>query len=268
MLVSFYLFIYLFFCSEFCHTLKWNSHGFTCVPHPDPPSHLPLHSLPLGLPSAPGPRACLMNEYSRLVSFKIDSFDLLAIQRTLKSLLQHHNLRDSVLWCSALFMVQLSHPSMTTIKNITLTLWTLVGKVTCLLFNMLSRFLTAFLPRSKHLLIMWLLSPPSVILEPKKIKSQKKKKKISTVWTFLPFICYKLMGMNAMVLVSWMFNFKLAFWLSSFIFIKRLFNYSSLSAICGFICISEVVDISFDNLDTSFWFIQLGVIWSVLIFFF
>ena len=98
--------------------------------------------------------------------------------------------------------------------------------------------------------------------------SKKKKKKISTVCTFLPFICHKLMGMNAIVLVSWMFNFKLAFSLSSFIFIKRLFNYSSLSAIWGVICISEVVDISFDNLDSRFWFIQLGVIWSVLIFFF
>ena len=203
-----------------------------------------------------------LNECSRLVSFRIDSFDLLAIQRTLKSLLQHHNLKASVLWCSALFMVQLSHPSMTTIKNITLTIRTLVGKVTCLLFNMLSRFLTAFLPRSKHLLIVWLLSPPSVILEPKKIKSQKK---ISIVYTFPPFICHKVMGMNAMVLVSWMLNFKPAFSLSSFIFIKRLFNYSSLSAICGFICISEV---SFDNLNSSFWFIQFGVIWSVLIFFF
>ena len=110
-------------------------------------------------------------ENSGLIFFRNDSFDLLAIQRTLKSLLQHHILKASVFWCSAFFIVQLSHPYMTTIKNIALTIQTLVGKVICLLFNMLSRFLTAFLPRSKHLLIVWLLSPSSVILEPRKIKS-------------------------------------------------------------------------------------------------
>ena len=113
-----------------------------------------------------------LNESSRLVSFRIDSFDLLAIQRTLKSLLQHHILKASVLWCSAFFIVQLSHPYMTTIKNIALTIQTLVGKVICLLFNMLSRFLTAFLPRSKHLLIVWPQSLSTLILEPKKIWAQ------------------------------------------------------------------------------------------------
>ena len=92
--------------------------------------------------------------------------------------------------------------------------------------------------------------------------------KISTVYTFSPFICHEVMGLNAMVLVFWMLNFKPAFSLSSFIFIKSLFNYILLSAVCGFICISEVVDISFDSLDSSFWLIQLGVIWSVLFFFF
>ena len=93
------------------------------------------------------------NEYSRLISFRIDWFDLLAVQGTLKSLFQHHSLKASVLWCSAFFIVQLSHPYMTTGKTIALTRWTFVSKVMSLLFNMLSRLVIAFLPRSKHLLI-------------------------------------------------------------------------------------------------------------------
>ena len=105
------------------------------------------------------------NECSWLISFRIDWFDLLAVQGTLKSLLQHHSSKASILWCSAFFMVQLSHPYMTTGKTIALTIWTFVGKV---LFNMLSRFVIAFLPRSKHLLISWLQSLSAVILEPKK----------------------------------------------------------------------------------------------------
>ena len=112
------------------------------------------------------------NEYSGEISFRIDWLDLLAVQGTLKHLLQHHSLKASVLRCSAFFMVQLSHPYMTTGKTIALTRWTFaVGKVKSLLFNMLSRFVTAFLPRNDHLLISWLQSPSSVILEPKKIKS-------------------------------------------------------------------------------------------------
>ena len=111
------------------------------------------------------------NEYAGLISFKIDKFDLLAVQGTLKSFLQHHSSKASILWCTAFFIVQLSYPYMATEKTITLTIWTFIGKVTALLFNTMSRFVTAFLPRSKHLLISWLRSPSAVILEPKKIKS-------------------------------------------------------------------------------------------------
>ena len=112
----------------------------------------------------------LSNEYSGLISFRMDWLDLLAVQGTLKSLLQHHSSEASVLRCSAFFIVQLSHPYMTTGKAIPLTRWTFVGKVMSLLFNMLSRLVIAFLPRSKHLLISWLQSPSAVILEPPKIK--------------------------------------------------------------------------------------------------
>ena len=96
------------------------------------------------------------SEYPGLISFRMDWLDLLAVQGTLKSLLQHHNLKASFLWCSAFFMVQLSHPYMTTGKTVVLTEWTVVGKVVSLLFNMLSRLVRAFLPRSKQLLISWL----------------------------------------------------------------------------------------------------------------
>ena len=113
----------------------------------------------------------LSGEYSGLISFKIDWLGLLAVQRTLKSLLQHHSSKASILWHSAFFMVQLSHPYMTIGKPIALTRWTFVGKVMSLLFNMLSRFVIAFLPRNKHLLISWLQSPSAVILEPKQINS-------------------------------------------------------------------------------------------------
>ena len=106
------------------------------------------------------------NEYSGLISFQIDWFDLLAVQGTVKSLPQHHSSKASILWHSAFFTVQLSHPYMTTGKTIALTRWTFVGKVMSLLFNMLSRLVIAFLPRSKHLLISWLQSPSVVILEP------------------------------------------------------------------------------------------------------
>ena len=111
------------------------------------------------------------NECSGLISFRIDWFDLLAVQGTLKSLLQHHSSKASILRCSAFFIVQLSHPYMTTGKTIALTRWTFVSKVMSLLFNMLFMLVIAFLPRSKRLLILWLQSPSSVILEPKKIKS-------------------------------------------------------------------------------------------------
>ena len=113
----------------------------------------------------------LSNEYSGLISFRMDRLDLLAVQGTLKSLLQYHSLKASILWCSTFFIVQLSHPYMTTGKTIALTRWNFTGKVMSLLFNMLSRLVITFLPRSKHLLISWLQSPSAMILEPKKVKS-------------------------------------------------------------------------------------------------
>ena len=109
------------------------------------------------------------NEHPGLISSRMDWLDLLAVQGTLKSLLQHHSSKASILWRSAFFIVQLSHPYMTTGKTIALTRWTFVGKEISLLFNMLSRLVIAFLPRSKHLLISWLQSPSVVILEPQKI---------------------------------------------------------------------------------------------------
>ena len=110
------------------------------------------------------------NEYSALISLRMDWLDLLAVQGTLKSLLQHFSSKASILWHSAFFIVQLSHPYMTNGKTIALTRWTFVRKIMSLLFNMLSRFVIAFLPRSKRLLISWLQSPSAVILEPKKVK--------------------------------------------------------------------------------------------------
>ena len=106
------------------------------------------------------------NEYSGLISFQIDWFDLLTVQGILKSLLQHHSSKASILWCSTFFIVQLSQAYMTTGKTIALTRWTFVGKVISLLFNVLSRLITAFLPKGKHLSISWLQSPSAVILEP------------------------------------------------------------------------------------------------------
>ena len=106
------------------------------------------------------------NEFTGMISFRMDRLDLLAVQGTLKSLLQHHNSKASILRCSAFFTVQLSHPYMTTGKNIALTRWTFVGKIMSLLLNMLSRLGKTFLPRSKRLLISWLQSPSAVILEP------------------------------------------------------------------------------------------------------
>ena len=111
------------------------------------------------------------NDDSGLISFRMDWLDLLAVQGTLKTLLQHHSSKASILWCSAFFIVQLSHPYMTTGKTMVLTRRTFVGKVMFLLFSMPSRLVITFLPRSKRLLISWLQSPSAVILEPQKIKS-------------------------------------------------------------------------------------------------
>ena len=134
------------------------------------------------------------NECSGLISFRIDLFDLLVVQGTVKSLLQHHSLKASVLQHSAFFMVQLSHLHMTTGKTLPLTTWTFVVKVISLLFNMLSKFVIAFLARNKHLLISWLQSLSTLILEPKKIK-------YTTVSTFSPSIYHEVMGPDAMIFV-------------------------------------------------------------------
>ena len=133
----------------------------------------------------------LSSEYSGLISFRIDWFDLVAVQWTLMSLLQHHSAKALILEHSAFFMVQLSHPYVTAGETIALTQRTYVGKVMSLLFNMLSRLVIAFFPRSKHLLISWLQSPSAVILEPAKVKST----------TVSLSICYEVMGLDAMISV-------------------------------------------------------------------
>ena len=140
------------------------------------------------------------NEYSGLISFRIDWFDP-AVQGTLKRFLQYHSLKAPILQRSAFFIVQLSHPYIITGKTIALTRQTFVGRVMSLLFNMLSRLVIAFLPRSKCLLISWMKSSSAVILEPPKIKSL-------TVSIVYPSICHEVMGPDAMILVFWMLSFK------------------------------------------------------------
>ena len=132
------------------------------------------------------------NEHSGQISFRMDWFYLLAVQGTLKSLLQHHTSKASIFWHSAFFIVQLSHPYITTGKTIAFIRWTFVGKVMSLLFNMLSSLVITFLPRSKWVLISWLQSPSAVILEPPKIKSA----------TVSPSISHEMMGPDAMILVT------------------------------------------------------------------
>ena len=157
------------------------------------------------------------NEYSGLISFKIDWFDILSVQATLRSLLQHHSSKASILWHSAFFMVQLSQPYVTTGKTIALTTWTFVGKHT--------KFVIAFLPRSNGLLISWLQLPSTVILGTNKRKSV-------TTSTFSLSICPEVMnGVRYHDASIFNINFKLAFSLSSFTLIKRFFSSSSLSAI-------------------------------------
>ena len=143
------------------------------------------------------------NEYSRLISFRMDSLDLLAVQGTLKSLLPHHSSKASILRRSAFFIVQLSHPYMTTGKTIALTRRTFVGKVMSLLFNMLSMLIITFLPRSKHFLISWLHSPSVVILEPKKI--------VCHCFHRFPIFCHEVMGPDALIFVFRMLSFKALF---------------------------------------------------------
>ena len=134
------------------------------------------------------------NEYSGLISFRIDWLDLLAVQETLKSLFQHHSSKASILQCSTLFIVQLSHPYVTTGNTTALSRGTFVGKVMSLLFNIPSRLVITFLPRSKRLLISWLQSPSAVILETPQIKSV-------TVSTISPSICHEVIGPDATILV-------------------------------------------------------------------
>ena len=153
------------------------------------------------------------NEYPVLVSFRMDWLDLLAVQGTLKSLFQHHTSKASILLCSAFFIAQVSYPFMSTRKTTALTRQTFVGKIMSLLFNMLSRLVITFLPKSKSLLISWLQWPSAVILEPPKIKS-------ATVSTVSPSICHEVMGPDAMILVFWMLSFKPTFW-ACMAFIRR-----------------------------------------------
>ena len=232
-----------------CDPMNWSLLGFPLLHHllefaqtlihwlNDASNHLILcHFLLLLLQSFLASRSLLMNllyswpkywslsfsispfnEYSGLISFRTDGFDFLAVQGALKLILQHHSSKTSILHCSAFFMFQLSHPYMTTYWKIHSFDYTdFVRKVMFLLFNTLSRFVIAFLPRSKCLLISWLQSPSPVILEHKKIK-------YVPVSVFSPHICYEVMGPNAMTLAFWILSFKPVFSLSSFIFIKRFF---------------------------------------------
>ena len=144
------------------------------------------------------------NEHPEVISFRMDWLDLLAVQGTLKSLLQHHSSKALILQCSAFFIVQHSHPYMTTGKTIALTRRTFVSKVMSLLCNMLSRLVITSLPRSKRLLISWLQSPSAVLLEPTKIKS-------ATVSNVSPFIGHEVIGPDAMILVFCMLSFKQTF---------------------------------------------------------
>ena len=139
----------------------------------------------------------LSNEFSRLISFRIDWFDILAVQRSLKSLLQQYSSKVSVLWHPAFFMIQLSHPNMTTGETIALTRQTFTSKEMSLLYNMLSRLVIAFLSKRKHPLTSWLQSQSEVILEPKKIKSV-------TLSTVSPSVCHEVMGPDAMTFSFWM----------------------------------------------------------------
>ena len=144
------------------------------------------------------------NEYSGLISFRMDWLDFLTVQGSLKSLLQHHNSKASILQCSSFLMVHLSHPYMTTGETIALIIRTFVSKAMSLLFNTPSRFVIAFLPKRNCLSVSWLQSLSAVILEPKKIKSV-------TASTFFPSVCHEVMGLDAMILVFWMLSFKPAF---------------------------------------------------------
>ena len=192
------------------------------------------------------------SEHSGLISFRRGRLDLLTVQGTSKSLLYHHSSKASILRCTAFFIVQLSYPYMTTAKTIALTRWASVGKLMSLLFNMLSMLVITFLPRSKCLLISWLQSPSSVILEPKIIKPV-------TVSTVFPSVCHEVMGPDAMILVFWMLTFKPTFH-SPLSLSSR--GSLALFAFChkgGAICISVVIDSYASNLGSSLCLIQASI---------
>ena len=178
------------------------------------------------------------NEYSRLISFRMDWLDLLAVQETLKSLLQHCSSKVSIPQLSAFFMVQLSHLSMTTERSIALIRWTFVHKVMSLLFIMLSRLVIAFLPKSKHLIITWLQSSSAVILEPEKIES-------AAVSIVSPSIFHEVMGPDAIIFIFWMLSFKPVFFTLLFYLQQEAPQF--LFTFChkgGGTCRSEIIDIS------------------------
>ena len=196
-------------------------------------------------------------ETPELMSFRMHWLDLLAVQRTLKSLLQHHSPKASVLRCSTFFTVQLSHPYMTTGKTIATIRRIFVGKVMSLLFNILSSLVIIFLPRSRHLLISWLQSPSAVILEPQKIKSD-------TVSTVYLSISHKVMGLDAMIFVFGMLSFKSTFPTLHYHFHQEAFLF--LFTFChkgAVISISEVIDISLGNLDSCLCFFQPSISYDV-----
>ena len=172
------------------------------------------------------------------------------LSKGFKNLLQYHNSKASILWHSAFFVVQLSHPHMTTGKTIALTRWTFVGKVISLFFNMLPRLAITFFPRSKRLLISWLQSPSAVILEPPKIKSV-------TLCIVSPSISHEMMRPDATMLVFWMLSFNPTFSSSSFIHLYQEAP-QFLFAFChkgGVLCVFEVIDFSPSNLDSSLSFV-------------
>ena len=196
--------------SGFPFTISWSLLKLMSIESAMPSNHLILKVLELQLQH----QSFQWVFWVDFFFFSINWFDLLAVQGTLRSLLQHHSLKASIFQCSALFMVQLSHLYMTIGKIIALAIQIFVSKLTPLLFNMLSRFVIAFLPRSKLLLISLLQSRSAVILEPKKIKS-------ATI-----SIYHEVMGLYAMILVFWTLSFKPTFSFSSFTSIKRFFSSS------------------------------------------
>ena len=211
-----------------CSTISWNFLKFMSIELVILSNHLilcrPLFLLPSIFPSITvfsngsvlhirWPKYCNFsfsispsNEYSGLISFRMDWLDLLAVQGTFKSLPQHQSSKASILRCSAFFIGQLSYSYMTTGKTIALTRWTFVGKAMSLLFNMLSRLVTTFLPRSKRLLISWLQSPSAVILEPPKI--------VCHCFHCFSIYLHEVMGPDDIIFVFWMLSFKPAFSLS------------------------------------------------------